>query len=489
MGELESKKNNVLENYLKGLAGDKKNLLVDRGEGAQISASPECKTQGDNFVIIRRKKEKVDDLTADLSVISGNRNGVYPGAIIHADSNLVDGCPTLIPNTNLPRKPLKVGIDINGNTQEPLIIENPDEHNVATAINTMVENLKNLNISAAAQVSYKNAMVYDKKQIETELGIKDAEKLFGVDFKGAYEGTKKEMLVSFTQIYYTARVEPATASSLFTDTVTPDDLKNNGIDEKNPGVAMITSMDYGRQIVIKYSTDSVNSDVELAWKSTVNGTGISNNNKYKEVMESTVYNVYIYGGTTATAAKLITSTKNIDEVNGIIAADINFTKESAAVPLGYCAHYIDDGTKAMISKTSEYVKSHVETRKRIHVSTDSAYGYRTKHQKFYARPIRAVKENGEFELGGWEKLMDESSGDHSFNISGKYVEFGFSFDIVGGTDWPYSDVFWTIDNGVADNISIDWGGTCRMANIEIKVNGSRVVKKSNCSSHREHNFS
>ena len=70
--------------------------------------------------------------------------------------------------------------------------------------------------------------LYDSRQIEAKLGIKRADKLFGVDFKAYSEGKQKEMLICFNQIYYTARVEPLTASSLFKDEVTPDDLRENG---------------------------------------------------------------------------------------------------------------------------------------------------------------------------------------------------------------------------------------------------------------------
>ncbi len=45
--------------------------------------------------------------------------------------------------------------------------------------------------------------------------------------------------------------------------------------------------------------------------------------------------------------------------------------------------------------------------------------------------------------GKWECVFDgPNSGDYDFYIDGDYVEFGFEFDITGGCDWPYSDVFW-----------------------------------------------
>ena len=74
------------------------------------------------------------------------------------------------------------------------------------------------------------------------------------------------------------------------------------------------------------------------------------------------------------------------------------------------------------------------------------------------------------------------------NISGAYAEFGFEVDVRGGTDWPYSDVFWRASDGVVNNIKIETGGTCRMANIKITVNDKEVFSKKNCDSHSSHNW-
>lgn len=73
-----------------------------------------------------------------------------------------------------------------------------------------------------------------------------------------------------------------------------------------------------------------------------------------------------------------------------------------------------------------------------------------------------------------------------------YVEFGFEFDQKDGTDWPYSDVFWTVDDAKreqARNIRIDTGGGIRSASIYIEVNGRVVVDKKNCFSGERYDWS
>ena len=68
------------------------------------------------------------------------------------------------------------------------------------------------------------------------------------------------------------------------------------------------------------------------------------------------------------------------------------------------------------------------------------------------------------------------------------MEFAFEFDVVSGTSYPYSDVFWTAEQSAeetVDNIEIELGGAIRNVNIYIKVNGEEVVHETNC----DHGFS
>ena len=130
----------------------------------------------------------------------------------------------------------------------------------------------------------------------------------------------------------------------------------------------------------------------------------------------------------------------------------------------------------------------LEERSEIHVKIDSANAYVTKHQRLFGRPIVGVDSDGNHQLGNWELIYDGTSGDREFTMSGKYAEFGFEFDIVWGTDWPYSDVFWHQQDGVAEDIFIEFGGTARNAWIQIRVNGSTAVHDSNCDSHTRYHW-
>lgn len=475
-----------LEEYLRSLAPDKSKLLVDKGEGTKLDLTPSVREGNNNsLLIIKRTKETAETTDADLSAISANLNAIYPGAIVYADSSLVDGRPNLVVGEGLIRKPVSVGLDIHGNTQEPILVKRPNHTRVMAAVHKMVDQWCESGHSAAARLTYKSAMVCDEKQLHVTLGLKDTSQTFGIDFKANAEGKQKEMLICFNQVYYSARIEPATASGLYDDSVTQEDLADY-LNQDNPAAALITSVDFGRMIVVKLSTSEVTEDVEAAWKASISSYGIENKNEYKHIMSKTQFSIFVYGGSTGIAKKFLNA--DISKVNEIIAEDMEFKKGSAACVLGYSTNYIDDGKQAQVSHALEYVKTTVSMRKNIRFRTDTANAYATKQQKLYGRPIIGINEDGSFRLGAWEKLLDEGNGNQERTLNGKYAEFGFGFDIVWGTDWPYSSVFWTADKAPAEDIFIEWGGTVRNAWIEIKVNGERVFYDADCDSHSEYNF-
>ena len=68
------------------------------------------------------------------------------------------------------------------------------------------------------------------------------------------------------------------------------------------------------------------------------------------------------------------------------------------------------------------------------------------------------------------------------------MELSYSFDIKGGTNWPYSGIFWQGSTDEIQNINITTGGTCRRASITIKVDGKQVLHHGNCASHKHYNF-
>lgn len=129
-------------------------------------------------------------------------------------------------------------------------------------------------------------------------------------------------------------------------------------------------------------------------------------------------------------------------------------------------------------------------------------GYYVKNNaKLYGKKVIGVKDNGDFILGNWECLNTQTNvwklmNPKTFKISGTYVAFAYSFDIVGGTDFPYSGVFWNHPENEMRELVITTSGGCRTADIHIYYEygvpsnnycSTRIgsVIETNCSSHKE----
>ena len=79
-----------------------------------------------------------------------------------------------------------------------------------------------------------------------------------------------------------------------------------------------------------------------------------------------------------------------------------------------------------------------------------------------------------------ERKYKQSDEKTTFTIDPDYVEFGFEFDIIGGTRWPYTDIFWNEERSKSkkvDTIDVHIGGTVRFAAVTILVNGKTEINR------------
>lgn len=122
--------------------------------------------------------------------------------------------------------------------------------------------------------------------------------------------------------------------------------------------------------------------------------------------------------------------------------------------------------------------------KKITVDLNHDMLYALKAEKFYYREVLGLSYDGAFQISGWKCINNPSS---HFTLPGNCVIFGYSFDILGGTDWPYSGCFWGWDKQetLVDRINIDLAGLVRFAIISIRVDGELVFNDFNCDSHSE----
>ncbi len=113
----------------------------------------------------------------------------------------------------------------------------------------------------------------------------------------------------------------------------------------------------------------------------------------------------------------------------------------------------------------------------INVGISHTGGYEINERHFYARKFG----------GSWE----EKGNSGTFLVPDGYVEFGFEFDIWGGTRWPYSNVFYTAadsEKTPAKKIQIKTGGLIRGASITIYVNDKEQLYHATCDTHARYDW-
>lgn len=153
-----------------------------------------------------------------------------------------------------------------------------------------------------------------------------------------------------------------------------------------------------------------------------------------------------------------------------------------------CAAMICPASADSAYRQAQLEQFHQMQNRKIDVEIDNSGGYMVKSTRFYAREVVGVDNDGNFILGGW-KCLDSGSNEpmftHRLTVNGTCVAFAYSCDVVWGTDFPYSGVFWNHPDKNVSKIEISLVGLCRAVHLWIKVDDKYVVVDPNCASHSE----
>lgn len=142
-------------------------------------------------------------------------------------------------------------------------------------------------------------------------------------------------------------------------------------------------------------------------------------------------------------------------------------------------------------RTYEEALKHFEEIKNQQVNIEFSHRglYVANESILYGRQIVGVNQDGTYQLGPWECISHRYNvgycSDKTITLPATYVMFGYSFDILWGTDWPFSQEFWNNVNTPAKDIKILITGGTRTPDVLIRVNGNEVYRNDNCSAHAQ----
>ncbi|MBN2893935.1 MAG: thiol-activated cytolysin family protein [Bacteroidales bacterium] len=415
-------------------------------------------------------------------------NDVFLGAIIQGKYWRQDG--DLISIGSFDRKDMTItisGIDINGSNS---ITAYPSNAGMTDAINTLTNTTEfSPNTS---NYTFKNEIAHTKQQIGLSFGIHPSwmENL-GFDFgiENTYE--TNTVYVYFKQIYYTVSAElPAQPSDFFTDDVDLTAL-NSKITSDNPA-GYISSIDYGRVVVVKMTSSYNKTDMKAAIGAVFQSLNIGVSGEYQNIIENSTFEARIYGGN---ATNVIT---DLEETINLINSGMEITNLQSAVPIEYHVHYLDGGsfntgseieytetdyavtsasTMAITKVTftqlpnmqagywddwTDYPDVYLGITKWNGTQWQSVHSY---NDDYYEEVTSTMLDNEEiswntnFEISDFDMIyaLDawdyDSSGDDDWMGD---VQFTVNNDIINSGDYPISKVLYNSETGVRVKIEIEW---------------------------------
>ncbi|MCI5996627.1 MAG: thiol-activated cytolysin family protein [Peptoniphilaceae bacterium] len=351
-----------LNNYFYGLNYDSENILTHNGESITTKFPTTGKNSNNEFIVVEKIKKNLTHKNADVSIMTSSGNRVFPGAILRADKGLLENNPTVI---SLNRSPLKVSIDLPGmtNNSNGEVVENPTNSNIRGAINTLTDRWNSTYASlypnVAAKISYTETMAKSMNQLKAQFGL-GFEKMglpLNIDFDALASGEKQACVVHFKQVYYNVSIDtPASPADFFAPSVSVENLKNAGINEKTPPV-YVSDVSYGRSMFIKLETSSKSAKVHAAFQALIKGVDVKADAEFQHILDNTSFTAVILGGDSGEATKVVSG--KVEDLKEIIKSGSRYNRETPAVPVSYRTAFVKDNEPAIVNSSSDYIETKV----------------------------------------------------------------------------------------------------------------------------------
>lgn len=391
----------ALKDYLFGLTYNPLDILTRKGETLENRYNTSAKEQNGEFVVVEKIKKTLSTGTADVS-INGNQN-VFLGGLYKANQNLLENQPELI---SLARAKGTVSVDLPGMIQSDSRIEaDPTTSGMQSAMNTLVERwTKNYSSSHSvpARVQYESTTAYSMNQLKAKFGA-DFEKAgapLKIDFEAVQKGEKQIEVVNFKQIYYTATFDaPTNPAAVFDKSLTPEDLKQRGVDSQTPPV-YVSNVSYGRQIYVKFESTSKSTELKAAINAVIKGATIAPNSEWSRLLKNTSVTAVIVGGNASGAAKVVTGT--VENLKELIREGANFSAQSPAVPISYKTAFLKDNAQATLQNSTDYIETKVTSYKNGFLKLHHKGAYVARYYIYWDEITYDEQGNPEIRSRQWE---------------------------------------------------------------------------------------
>jgi len=353
-----------IDDLIYSLEYDPKALLAVTPDG-DTSSQP-VKSRGTNttaVIITTKTQHNLSKSLSDVAILRPTAGVVFPGAVVLADQNLMDGQPTPV---GLSRGPVTVSVDLPGLQPSEVIVSNPTSSTVQDAVATLIEawiaNPANAGYTNAARSFFDLTSAFTSEQASLNLSVnaKWAQGEASAQLDVTSDGTTSTVMAYYKQVFFTATIDtPARPSSFFAADVDVNELKQQISAEHPP--AYVRSVDYGRILMIKMttSTSETTVDVKAAFKEatdSVSGGG-SIDAKYKDILKNSSFQVLALGGGAKSAATFTGADDGLTNMKAYIETGAAFGRDNPGAPISYNVAFMKDNELATMGFTTSYTET------------------------------------------------------------------------------------------------------------------------------------
>lgn len=371
--------NTSLKQYIKSLSYDPRRLLAADAEGGVLLYDK----PDPNKPIENMRKPGSGNITRctkiphnmrknfdEIAILQPTQGVVYPGALVFADKQLVEGKPR--PLNGLPRAPLELRLDLPGLEDEGSFkVVNPTDGKVQSGINKALNFWNNSPAYKDGYVnpsrsSFNSTVAFSSEQLALGLGF-NAEWASGsasAQLKAVTSSEKNVVVAVYKQVFYTVTYDaPNLPEQFFDPSVTVQDAQEIFNSETPP--AYVSSVSYGRIIMLRMETDKNESNIkaEAAFKYATGAIKVGGNleMEYKKLIANSQFTVVTMGGNAEAAAETV-SAKGPEDLFPIIKGkNAVYSKSNPGVPIAYTVKFLKDDRVALMGATTDYVEEKCET--------------------------------------------------------------------------------------------------------------------------------
>ncbi len=360
---------------------DPKTVMVFNGtKVANVDLPNEDRFEDSTYLVVTREKCSYD-ADFDIAVPSAYDDITFPGALLVASNELLDGKPQELVSK---KAPISITINLPGSKDISFVTE-PNYANVQAGVNETLAKWFDSHggeWTLPANFQYRNSLIYDENELALKFGcdVTYLKQKLGIDFSRKHMEKKSVYLMQFKQIFYTVSAErPAKPADIFSESTTWEDLSHAGVSDAHPPL-FVKNVHYGRQIFLKFESTLTTTELESIVKANVSANGVDTESHgstaYKSKLSQINVSLVALGGSEEVYKDLnLNSIEDAQKINKIIFENAKLSRTNPAAPLNYYTVYLKDGVSAGVHGKTEYVAEKTESYSGGEIKLEHTGGY------------------------------------------------------------------------------------------------------------------